>query len=200
MANYIKQEYEAICLVEGNPVAKVLVAVTGNKAVVFMEDVRMRDDNDHDHNPQDPPVSVTPDNGPRVTPPRYDNMNGRSNRDLLLGVMGSMNSLCHSVIKHSNAIEQLHGGIRHQEHTMNSFVCKIDANPLQQLQRAAQGRAQVGSPRWTLQVDTDYDVTAVLSPNPRTLHTPWTEYICGIGNNKAAKFFTAAERGHNKYW
>ena len=84
-ANSIKQEYKAIRLVEGNPVAKVLVAVTGNK---FMEDVPMGDDNDHDHNPQDPTVPVNPDNGPRIAPPRYDNMNGRSIRDLLVGVMG----------------------------------------------------------------------------------------------------------------
>ena len=110
MANYIKQEYEAIHSVEGNPVAKVLVAVTRNEAVIFMEDVPMADDNDH--NPQDPPVPVTPDNCPRV-PPRSDNMNGRSNHDLLLGVMGSVNSLCHSVIEHGNTIEQLCGGIHH---------------------------------------------------------------------------------------
>ena len=34
---------------------------------------------------------------------------------------------------------------------------------------------------------------------PRDLHTLWQEYEFGIGGRKAAKLFTAAERGQVKY-
>jgi hypothetical protein len=40
---------------------------------------------------------------------------------------------------------------------------------------------------------------AVLSPHPRNLHELWAEYNFGIGGRKAAKEFTAEERGKNKY-
>ena len=109
--------------------------MTGNEAVVVMEDVPM--DGYH----QDPPLPnnqgtvVIPDNSPHATCTyHYDNMNGRSNRELLLGVMRSVYSLRRTIIEHGNSIETLRGGIRKQEHTMSSLVRKIDVNPLQQLQ------------------------------------------------------------------
>ena len=40
---------------------------------------------------------------------------------------------------------------------------------------------------------------ATLSPHPRSVHTLWQEYEFGIGGRKAAKHFTAAERGRVKY-
>jgi hypothetical protein len=38
-----------------------------------------------------------------------------------------------------------------------------------------------------------------LSPLPRTLYDLWVEYTTGIGGRKAARDFTALERGRNKY-
>jgi hypothetical protein len=38
-----------------------------------------------------------------------------------------------------------------------------------------------------------------LSPNPRDLHSLWQEYEFGIGGRKAARLFTAVERGRVKY-
>ena len=40
---------------------------------------------------------------------------------------------------------------------------------------------------------------ATLSPRPRSLFDLWHEFEFGIGGRKAAKLFTAAERGCNKY-
>ena len=40
---------------------------------------------------------------------------------------------------------------------------------------------------------------ARLSPNPRNLHALWQEYEFGLGGRKAAKDFTAEERGQSKY-
>ena len=41
--------------------------------------------------------------------------------------------------------------------------------------------------------------TVTLIDNQTTLHMLWEEYIRGIGRNKPAKFFTAAERGRDKH-
>ena len=40
---------------------------------------------------------------------------------------------------------------------------------------------------------------AQLSPLPRNLHALWQEYTDGVGGRKAARLFTAQERGQNKY-
>jgi hypothetical protein len=40
---------------------------------------------------------------------------------------------------------------------------------------------------------------AALSPTPRCLFTLWNEYMVGIGGRKAARLFTAAERGQVKH-
>ena len=40
---------------------------------------------------------------------------------------------------------------------------------------------------------------ATLSTTPRTLHALWNEYEFGLGGRKAAKDFTAQERGRVKY-
>jgi hypothetical protein len=42
-------------------------------------------------------------------------------------------------------------------------------------------------------------VPATLSPVPQTIHALWLEYEFGIWGRKAAKDFTAAERGKAKY-
>ena len=59
--------------------------------------------------------------------------------------------------------------------------------------RAGPLRARVGAP-----IIADAR-PAVLSAHPRTLHLMWEEYTNGIGGNKAARDFTAQERGRCKY-
>ena len=94
---------------------------------------------------------------------------------------------------------------------MNQLVRRIDANPLQQLQRAARNRTRGGlfpsargrqavpqTGQYNHQVDESFNPHAVLVPRLRTLHQLWEEYINGIGNNKPAKFFTRAERGRKE--
>ena len=86
---------------------------------------------------------------------------------------------------------------------MGNLVRRIDANPPQQPQPAVQRRrrqpaAVQGSPR-RRQVDGHRDPRALLTPNPRTLHVLWDEYIRGIGGNKPAREFTRAERGPVKH-
>jgi pyruvate/2-oxoglutarate dehydrogenase complex dihydrolipoamide acyltransferase (E2) component len=162
-----------------------------------MEDVEVEDAAPQPVTPNDEqgePAVVTP------TATRHDSVNGQTNRQLLLSVMGATNSLRRVVTEYGNSIESMRGSITRQERTLRGLVRRIDANPLQQLQRAAQGQARgrtttapaspsrrTGDPR------------AVLSPNPRTLSSLWDKYVHGIGNNKPAREFTSAERGRCKY-
>ena len=86
-------------------------------------------------------------------------------------------------------------------HTTVIVVRRIDANPLQQLQLAAQGRGRQGTRNAPplQQADINVNTRAILTPNPRSLYMLWDEYMTGIGHNKPAKFFTRAERGRCKY-
>jgi hypothetical protein len=179
---------------ERSPVKKNLVVVTGHEAVVHMEDVEVEE------NPQDNNTPNLPNNSAIVTPTRHDAVNGQPNRNLLLSVMGSVNSLRRVVTEYGSSIESMRGSINRQERTVRSLVRRIDANPLQQLQRAAQGRTTTTAPASPRrQVDSNRDPRAVLSENPRTLHQLWDEYEHGIGANKPAKHFTRAERGPCKF-
>ena len=48
-------------------------------------------------------------------------------------------------------------------------------------------------------VPEEHTSSAVLSSCTHTLHTIWNEYEFGLANRKAAKDFTAIERGRVKY-
>lgn len=187
-----------------NPIEKVLVAVTGHEAIVYMEDINIS----HDHQPPPgpnappapqagPPHVVTPTG----TPTRVDNVNGQPNRQLLLSVMSSVNSLRRSIIEQGNSLESVRNTMKQHDRTMKRLVQKIDSNPIQMLQRAAQGRRRqgMGPQAAFFQDDAAVNARAVLTPNPRTLHVLWDEYVNGVGNNKPAKFFTRGERGRSKY-
>ena len=179
---------------------KHLVAVSGYEAVVYMEDVPRPDDEGNPQgaaNPQAAPAVVTPDGRPQ-----HDNMNGQSNRQLLLSVMGSVNTLKLTVARQTESIDAMRAGLRRHDGTLKGLVRRIDAHPLQQLQRAANtGRGRQGTRNAPPRQQTDESVNsrAVLMHHPRNLHQLWDEYTNGVGGNKPAKFFTRAERGTCKF-
>jgi hypothetical protein len=207
MAAAIRTEYTAVRTLPNdrrNPVDKVLVTVTGNEAVVYMEDIVFGDENKN-NGPPPPNTGAPAVVTPNATPQR-DNVNGQSNRQLLLGVMGTLHSLRRCVTEHGTSIDNLRGGIRRQERTMASLVRKIDMNPLHQLHRAANNNnagvrmsPQRRPGRVDQAVDDGMDPRALLTPNPRTLHVLWEEWIRGVGGNKPAREFTRVERGRAKY-
>ena len=81
---------------------------------------------------------------------------------------------------------------------MKGLVRRIDANPLQRLQRAVTARRNPtrNAPHQpAMQTDGSVHPRAILMRSPRSLHVIWDEYVNGVGGNKPAKFFTRAERG-----
>ena len=138
-----------------------------------------------------------------MTPDRAQRDNNRPNRDLLLCVMGSVNSLRVTVARQSESIDALRAGIRRHDITMKGLVRRIDANPLQRLQQAVgPGRRRQGArhaPPRPQQTDESVNPRAILMRSPRNLHVIWDEFINGTGGNKPAKFFTRAERGTCKF-
>lgn len=202
MLTRIRTTYEAVrTLPQGlNPVEKVLISVTGNEAVVYMEEIEIEANLPA---PQTPAAVVTPTATPTATPTQQNNVNGQPNRQLLLSLMGSMNSLRRSFVEQTNSLESLKSNVRQQDRTMKRLVRKIDSEPLHMLQRAVRRQGQavrgIGQPQQMYQNDSNVDPRAILTPNPRTLHVLWEEYVSGVGSNKPAKFFTRAERGRVKY-
>ena len=196
----IKAQCESTSTVQGNPVHKRLVVVTGNDGVVHMEDVECKEQNGNQGNNDNPAV---------VTPPGTPDNNhggdtaGRSSRQLPLSLVSSMTSLRQTATEQGNQIEGMRNNVCLLTCTNGSLVCKIDMNPLHQLQQAANRRGAVPEPKSPRtpghQVDGSADPRAVLMPNPRDLHQLWREHTHGSGRNKPAKFFARAERGKVKF-
>lgn len=192
MCHAIREAYTTVhMLPEGNnPIQKRLLAITGGGAQVFMEDIGGNDK----ENPQAPPAQGN-------NTPNHDNLNGQSNRQLLLSLMNQMSAVRNSITQQGSTMEVFRATLTNQKRTLRSLVRRLDANPLHQLQRANQ-RARAGaeprSPPRALQVDGHIDPRAVLQPSIRTLQGLWEEYIHGIGHNKPAKYFTSGERGRRQ--
>ena len=116
--------------------------------------------------------------------------------------MGSVNTLRLTVARQSESLDALRAGLRRQDCTLRGLVRRIDANPLQQLQRATQGGGRHGArnaPPPRQQTDGSINPRAILMHSPRNLHVLWDEYVNGVGGNKPAKYFTRAERGRCKF-
>lgn len=154
-----------------NPVEKVPLIVTGTDAEVHIE------------------VLIEDDIGADGTRPRRLDIDQlRHMNTLLVNLRRDNADLRGEVARIHERYEQL-------LKTMNRNLIHLMRNPVLRLQRQQNNR------------DVDNGIanaeqhaqTAMLSRSPRTLHTLWNEYEFGLANRKAAKDFTAAERGQVKY-
>jgi len=196
MLESITQAYEATRTIGDDevPIVQRLVSVTGNANAVFMEDIVM----------QGPMAVNQPLTGATEPHIQYNAGNPGSDHQLLLALMSTANSLRQSINEQTQSIEGLRSNVRRNEQTMNRLVRRVDNNPIRLMQRAANNQAArqrdnpaASPPR--RYVDNQRDARALLMDNPRNLHQLWDEYVNGIGNNKAAKYFTRAERGPCKF-
>lgn len=100
-----------------------------------------------------------------------------------------------------NSIEAIRGGMLQLQTIVARNFNRINRHPLRMLNAAAAGDAPVVQPpivHGPEQRQPDVDQNADLSPTPRTLHELWREWEFGIGGRKAARLFTARERGQKK--
>ena len=141
-------------------------------------------------------VPVTP------SPTRRSNLTGGSNRQLLLSLLSGQHHLRREVTELKNYQDEIRVELGNTRRAVHRCICKIDSNPLRMLNNAAAtARNQNNDPMSSqrLQIDNGCDRNAVLAPTVRTLEALWLEYTHGIGGNKAARYFTRAERGRCKF-
>ena len=192
--NRVKRAYRDLgercrLLNEENPVEKVPLLVTGEDAMVFIDVLDDDDDGDAGNR-----------NGRRVRPRRRTEEELRHLRSLVVG------------LKRDNA--NLKAGIDRLDARMSRKLTIMGENVGhlrrgQHFQRPPaqgeqQGRRNIrhinAEDEMNAQLAQEQNQTpATLSTTPRTLHALWNEYEFGLGGRKAAKDFTAQERGRVKY-
>lgn len=176
-----------------NPVAKKLQIVTGHDAQVFIDD-----------------VDVAPGIPGNVVNTGGNNANNNNNntgqtayqhqQQILLALLSQSHRQQQAIADLSATVDSLKGQVRTQTRALNSVIQHVDHNPVNMLHRHSNnsiGRRNLAQA--TNEQGTSATSNATLSPNPRTLHILWDEYIRGIGGRKPAKDFTRFERGQCKF-
>ena len=202
MRNRIRTEYKTIRTLEGtqNPVVKRLVHVLGDAAQVYMEDAEEEPAQAAGQDTEAPAI-VTPGNQPANRP---RNVNGQQGRQLLLSVLAGQNNLRRAIVEQGNSLEMCRASLQRHDRTVNRLIRRIDNSPVRLLANAnrqvpSPRRLNPASPQRINQRDNGLDPHAILAPTLRTLNQVWDEWIRGVGNNKAARYFTAAEQGRCKF-
>ena len=131
---------------------------------------------------------------------------GQPNRQLLLAVLAGQNNLRRAITEQGNSLETCRASLQRHDRTVNCLIRRIDNSPVRLLGNAnanrqipSPRRLNPASPRRINQRDDGMDPHAVLAPTLRTLNQVWDEWIRGVGNNKPARYFMAAERGRCKF-
>ena len=213
MRHSIKAVYATVGNMPNGPVRKRLVAVTGSDAQVYMEEIGIPQEEQDPGTNNTAPISHTHQAADGLQ--QHDNLNGGNNRQLLLSLMAQTNGLKRQITEQNNTIELLRSSVVNLRRTQTRFIRRYEYNPVVQLQRAARPFGQRGEIRGnnnarravpvvapaspTRQADSVVDPRAALYGNVRDLHQMWQEWMHGIAGNKAAKNFTATERGRCKF-
>ena len=199
LRNRICTAYQNICQLEPgeNPVKKVLLVITGEDAEVHIDEVF--DDNDqppannnnnnNEIQPQDPQMAANlqPNN----------NLNTRGIQNANFRALYAQNTALRREVQELRT-EVQRVGERETQHfgILNTSIRRI---ALQPVQRPRNNNNNANGNNNNNNNNNNNHNAATLSPNPRTLHVLWQEYEFGIGGRKAARLFTAAERGRVKY-
>ena len=163
-----------------NPVQKVPLIVTGSDAEVHI-DVLLEDDD------------VQQGQGVmNARPRRLDNEQLRHMNNLLIGLRRDNADLRAEIARIHERHERLLTRV-------NRNVTHLLRNPARRMQRQENNLVVENAIAEDREIEEQSAGSAVLSKCPRTLHTLWNEYEFGLGNRKAAKNFTAVERGRVKY-
>lgn len=163
-----------------NPIKKILLLVTGDEGQVYIDELGGGDD--------DAAVNEDgSDNTGRRTRRRIE-------RDEIRALQSQMAGLRRENHELKAQLEQFSNRTDRQFTTLNRNIRRIAVQPARPIGRNARAAA-IESTEDT----NEAGPRATLSPHPRSIHTLWQEYEFGIGGRKAAKDFTAAERGRVKY-
>jgi hypothetical protein len=175
-------------LLEGeNPVQKVPITVTGHDAVVYI-DMLLEDDGNGNA------VPVAGQQEPR----RIDTEQLRHMNTLLLNLRRDIADVRTDVTRVYERGERNFNVVnRNVRHFMRNPLLSMGVPAQVNREREGNIIAQVDEEEARMMDEERRNAT--LSTCPRTLHMLWNEYEFGLGNRKAAKDFTATERGKVKH-
>lgn len=128
---------------------------------------------------------------PGGSPRRVDNEQMRHMNSLLIGMRKDNQDL-------RSELARVHERSNSRLNVINRNVIHLLRNPVRRYQQQEQQRAIENSVAEN-DADEEPNLYATLSKKPKTLHSLWNEFEFGVGNKKAAKDFTARERGKVKY-
>jgi hypothetical protein len=183
-----------------NPIEKKLLVITGDGASLVINEV------DNINSNQPPHVSAQQDN---LTPAAITggNLETQTSRQLLNTILHQVNGLQAQIANVADAREADKQIMLGQFRIVNTNLRRIASQPIRQLHRAAalsteqqqQQQQDIGGGARGGTASIPLRSPADLSPTPRTLYELWQEYQVGIGGRKAARLFSAEERGRSKY-
>ena len=166
-----------------NPVVKVDMIVTGHDARVFIDFNEEEDD-------------VSQRNFSGTVRMIIDHEQIRYTNSLLVWLRKDNQEL-RVELKRRHEIQEISNKkiMRSVNHIMMNPIRSLrNSNATNNLRNIFEGTNEATTTRGEVEMN-----SALLSNNPKSLHTLWNEYEFGLGNNKAAKDFTSKERGKVKY-
>lgn len=196
LQNRVQNAYETIRRLapEENPVKKIELVITGGDNGVHIDEI-------FDEEEPQPHVPVNNNENPQLANPPINNNNDNNNQNNRTRQNANFQALYAQNTALRRDFQELRTevqrvGERETQHfnLLNAAVRRI---ALQPAHRRGGNNPPLNAAAIANNINNNNNTT--LSPNPRTLHVLWQEYEFGIGGRKAARLFTAAERGQVKY-
>jgi HEPN domain-containing protein len=205
LRNRIRDAYAVIRQLEPaeNPVAKILLVVTGEDAEVYIDEVF-----NPDEQPPPPPGDNNMDHpNPPNLPNNINNTRGLAHANFQ--ALYSQNVALRREVQELRAeLQSLAERETQRFGILNTSIRRIALQPVRFARNNGNANNEANNNEANnnnnnannlIDDNNEMDNNATLSPNPRTLFVLWQEYEFGIAGRKAARLFTAQERGRAKY-
>ena len=190
LLNHVTTAYTALNTrlpIGENPISKTILIITGEDAVVHITECGAEDENEGE---------IGNVGG---------NLQALSNRQLLQTLLAQVGILQRQITMSNHEREADRVAIRNLVRTINENYRRLARNPVRAMNQHQGDNHQEGNRNQAFdmgrqpQDNENGHPPADLSSCPRTLYDLWLEYEQGLGGRKAARLFTAQERGRVKH-
>jgi Transcriptional activator of glycolytic enzymes len=180
-----------------NPIVKRTLIITGADAVVHITEVLDEPANQQGNIQQG-------EGGQQQRQEAGGTLETLSNRQLLQTLLGQVGILQRQITTLNQQRESDRVTSMHQSRIINDNIRRLSMNPIRCMNQGAAGGQPAGEGDGGGNIGNQAGGNqggppAELSSCPRTLYDLWREYEEGLGGRKAARLFTAQERGRVKH-
>lgn len=179
-----------------NPIVKRTLIITGADAVVHITEVL--------DEPANQQGNIQQGEGGQQQGQAGGTLETLSNRQLLQTLLGQVGILQRQITTLNQQRESDRVTSMHQSRIINDNIRRLSMNPIRRMNQGAAGGQPAGEGDGGGNIGNQAGGNqggppAELSSCPRTLYDLWREYEEGLGGRKAARLFTAQERGRVKH-